>query len=82
MPRRPSRWIRLTELAAIAEQMWRPLLATAALLFALSGPAHALGFVDAVFYAALAGVTLGAAAVPLGLFGLYVNRSLDEEDPA
>jgi hypothetical protein len=54
----------------------------AALLFALSGPAHAFGLVDAVFYAALIGVALGAAAVPLGLFGLYLNRSLDSEEPS
>ncbi|AGL14295.1 hypothetical protein [Actinoplanes sp. N902-109] len=62
--RRPSR------LAALAERVWRVPLALAAAIFALCGPAHALGHTDFVFYAVLAGLVLSAFAVPMGLLGL------------
>lgn len=65
-------------LGELAERWWRAPLALAAAIFALSGPAHALGRTDAVFYASLAGVTLGAVAVPLGLLAL---RYHGPEDP-
>jgi hypothetical protein len=66
-------------LGELAERWWRPPLALSATLFALSGPAHALGRIDAVFYASLAGVTLGAAAIPLGLMSLRYRRPESEE---
>jgi hypothetical protein len=53
--------------ARLAERWWRLPLVFAAILFVLSGPAHALGRIDAVFYATLVGVTLGAVGVLLGL---------------
>jgi arabinofuranan 3-O-arabinosyltransferase len=53
--------------ARFAEGWWRPPLVFAAVLFALSGPAHAVGRIDAVYYATLAGVTLGAVGVALGI---------------
>jgi arabinofuranan 3-O-arabinosyltransferase len=53
--------------ARLAERWWRLPLVFAAILFALSGPAHALGRIDAVFYATLVAVTLGAVGVLLGL---------------
>ncbi|MFI5935903.1 hypothetical protein [Actinoplanes sp. NPDC051494] len=45
-------------------------LGTAAVTFAICGPAHALGHTDFVFYAVLVGLVLSAVAVPLGMIGL------------
>jgi hypothetical protein len=57
-----------------ADQLWRVLLVLASVIFALSGPIHAIGQVDLVFYASLAGLTLGALAVLLALLGMYRER--------
>jgi hypothetical protein len=64
--------VRLDSLGEMSVNLWRPPLALASVLFILSGPAHALGRIDAVFYAALMGVTLAAVSVPLGLMALRV----------
>ncbi|GEM_PF-5755691 len=60
--------------ARLAEGVWRMPLVFAAALFALSGPAHALGRISAVFYATLAAVTLGAVGVGLGLLACLPPR--------
>ena len=60
----------------LAERSWRIPLVFAAVLFALSGPAHALGRVDAVFYASLGGVTLGGLGVVLGFLSLDLNPAV------
>jgi hypothetical protein len=65
--------------AELAERLWRPPLGLAAGIFAACGPAHALGHTDLVFNAVLVGLTLSAAAVPLGLYGM---RSTGPADPA
>jgi hypothetical protein len=57
--------------ARLAERLWRWPLMLAATLFVACGPAQALGWVDAVFYASVIGVLLGAVAVPLGLLSLH-----------
>ena len=62
--------------AARADRLWRPPLVLASALFALSGPAQALGKTDTVFYAALAGLTLGGIAVPLGLLALRTPSTI------
>jgi hypothetical protein len=62
----------------LAERSWRVPLVFAAILFALSGPAHALGRVDAVFYASLGGVTLGGIGVVLGVLTLDINPAVRE----
>jgi hypothetical protein len=56
-------------------------------VFVLSSVVQALDRLDAVFYGALVGVILGAAAVPLGLFSMRASRPDDEplsrpHDPA
>jgi hypothetical protein len=71
----------LTRASTTAERLWRAPLVLAAVLFALSGPAHALGRTDAVFYASLAGLTLGGAAVPLGLLALHAHPTTDTTTP-
>jgi hypothetical protein len=55
---------------ALAERVWRWPLIGAAGLFTACGPLHALGHVDLVYWTVLVALTLGVAAVPLGLFGL------------
>jgi len=52
--------------ARFADRWWRAPLVLAATVFAASGPAHALGRADAVFYASLGGVGLGGLGVVLG----------------
>ena len=71
----------LTRASTTAERLWRAPLVLASVLFALSGPAHALGRTDAVFYASLAGLTLGGAAVPLGLLALHAHPTTDTTTP-
>lgn len=66
-------WAALTRLA---ERTWRIPLAFAAVVFALSGPAHSLGRVDAVFYASLGGVALGGLGVVLGVLTLEMNPAV------
>lgn len=65
----------LDVLSRLSARLWRPTLVLAAVVFAVSGPLHAAGYTDAVFYAALAGLTLAGAAVPLGLLALRVPES-------
>jgi arabinofuranan 3-O-arabinosyltransferase len=48
-----------------AGRLWRPALAVAVVLFALSGPVHAFGRTTVVFWMVLIGLALAAAAVPL-----------------
>jgi hypothetical protein len=48
-------------------------------VLALSGPAHSLGETDAVFYASLAALALGACAVPMGLLALRADRPADDD---
>jgi hypothetical protein len=58
----------------LAEEWWRLPLIFAAALFALSGPAHAFGRVNTVFYATLGGVTLGGIGVALGVLAAAPTR--------
>jgi len=45
--------------------------------FAVSGPVHALGRADVVYYLVLAGLVCSAIAVPLGLLGLRHDPAAD-----
>jgi cytochrome c oxidase assembly factor CtaG len=65
-----SRHRRSSRLPALADRLWRVPLGLASAVFALCGPAHALGHTDFVFYAVLIGLALSAFAVPMGLLGL------------
>jgi hypothetical protein len=76
--RGPARHRRPRDLAELADRAWRPPLAVAVALFAACGPVHALGYVDAVYYAVLIGLALSGLAVPLGLLGLR-HSGPDEE---
>ena len=60
----------MPDLPALAERSWRLPLALAVTLFAISGPAHALGHTDLVYYLVLGGLASGGFAVPLGWLGL------------
>ncbi|MEU8656677.1 hypothetical protein [Actinoplanes philippinensis] len=61
---------RRRDLRTRAEQLWRPAIAGAVVLFAASGPAHAFGRTTVVFWMILIGLVLAAVAVPLGLLAL------------
>jgi hypothetical protein len=65
-----TRHRRPRDLPALADKLWRVPMGTAAVTFAICGPAHALGHTDFVFYAVLVGLMLSAFALPLGLLGL------------
>jgi hypothetical protein len=69
-----SRHRRPSVVRAQAERLWRWPLAVAVAIFAVSGPLHALGWTDLVYYASLGGLTLGGLAIPLGLLGLRKTR--------
>jgi hypothetical protein len=88
-PRRPSR----KGLLQLAERFWRFPLAIAVGIFALCGPAQALGRTDTVYYAVLVGLTLSATAVFLGRVSIRYRpdewrataeepSTLDEPEPA
>jgi arabinofuranan 3-O-arabinosyltransferase len=69
--RRPAhRHRRRRDPRALAGRWWRPALAVAVVLFAVSGPAHAFGRTTVVFWLCLVGLALATAAVPLGLLAL------------
>ena len=59
---------------AWSDRLWQWPLVSAAAIFALSGPLHAFGHTDLVYYASLGGLTLGGLAVPVGLLGLRRRR--------
>lgn len=61
-------------LPAQADRLWRWPLVVAVVIFAASGPLHAFGYTDLVYYASLGGLTLGGLALPLGLLGLRRSR--------
>ena len=63
---RHSRPRRRPDLPALAERSWRLPLALAAGIFAVSGPAHALGHTDVVYYLVLGALALGAVALTAG----------------
>lgn len=73
----PARHRRPRDPVALADRLWRPPLGLAAGIFAACGPAHALGHTDLVFDAVLVGLTVSAAAVPLGLYGMRGGGSAD-----
>lgn len=79
---RPRRW---SDLPALAERSWRQPLALAVGMFAVCGPAHALGHTGLVYYLVLGALALSAVALPLGLLGLRHDRMVvepEEERPA
>ncbi len=63
----------------LADRLWRVPLSIAVAVFAICGPAHALGHTDFVFYAVLVGLVLSAFAVPMGLLGLRHSRDTADE---
>ncbi|GLY98704.1 hypothetical protein [Actinoplanes sp. NBRC 103695] len=69
-----SRHRRPSVVPARADRLWRWPLAVAVVIFAVSGPLHAMGWTDLVYYASLGGLTLGGLAVPVGLLGLRRRR--------